>query len=165
MVPDSSRTTVTPDALNAAPDTGADAVTEAVLPRSRWRALGPGLIAAATGVGAGDLIATLAAGSAYGYTLFWAVVLGVLVKIALGEGVGRYHLATRGTILRGWRSLGRWTSVYFGLYVVVWGFIYGATAMTATGTLTQKHQRQSAYSVSTPPSSSPTAEPPPAIAP
>lgn len=135
---DSSRTTATPDTLNttsgiATPDTTANTVNEAVLPRSRWRALGPGLIAAATGVGAGDLIATLAAGSAYGYTLFWAVVLGVLVKIALGEGVGCYHLATRGTILRGWRSLGRWTSVYFGLYVVVWGFIYGATAMTATG--------------------------------
>jgi hypothetical protein len=40
-----------------------------------------------------------------------------------------------------------------------------AMVMTATGRFTQKHQRQSAYSVSTPPSSRPTAEPPPAIAP
>jgi hypothetical protein len=38
-------------------------------------------------------------------------------------------------------------------------------ARIATGRFTQKHQRQSAYSVSTPPSSSPTAEPPPAMAP
>lgn len=110
------------------------AVTPDATPtQSRWRTLGPGIVAAATGVGAGDLIATLAAGSRYGYTLFWAVILGVLVKIALGEAVGRYHLATNGTILRGWRSLGVWTSIYFGIYVVVWGFLYGATAMTATG--------------------------------
>jgi hypothetical protein len=40
-----------------------------------------------------------------------------------------------------------------------------ATASSATGRLTQKHQRQSAYSVSTPPSSRPTADPPPAMAP
>ncbi len=107
--------------------------TETPLPRSRWRAIGPGIIAAATGVGAGDLVATLAAGSRYGYTLLWAVILGVVVKIALGEAVGRYHLATGSTLLRGWRSLGVWTSIYFGIYVVVWGFVYGATGMTATG--------------------------------
>ncbi len=107
--------------------------TEVPLPRSRWRGIGPGIIAAATGVGAGDLVATLAAGSRYGYALFWAVIVGVLVKLALGEAVGRYHLATGSTLLRGWRTLGVWTSFYFGIYVVVWGFIYGATAMTATG--------------------------------
>lgn len=110
-----------------------DDSSETTPPRQRWRAIGPGIVAAATGVGAGDLVATLAAGSRYGYTLFWAVLLGVFVKIALGEAVGRYHLATGSTLLRGWRSLGVWTSIYLGIYIVVWGFIYGATAMTATG--------------------------------
>lgn len=103
------------------------------MPSSWWRAIGPGIVAAATGVGAGDLVATLAAGSRYGYTLLWAVLVGVLVKIALGEAVGRYHLASGSTLLRGWRSLGAWTTVYFGFYVVIWGFIYGATGMTASG--------------------------------
>jgi len=107
--------------------------TELAPPASRWKAIGPGIVAAATGVGAGDLVATLAAGSKFGYTLLWAVVLGVLVKIALGEAVGRYHLATGSTLLRGWRSLGVWTSWYFGVYIVVWGFSYGAAIMTATG--------------------------------
>lgn len=103
------------------------------LPASRWKAIGPGIVAAATGVGAGDLIATLAAGSSFGYMLFWAVLLGVFIKLALGEAVGRYHLATGSTLLRGWRRLGRWTTIYFGIYVVIWGFIYGASGMTATG--------------------------------
>jgi Mn2+/Fe2+ NRAMP family transporter len=100
---------------------------------SRKKVLGPGIVAAATGVGAGDLVATLAAGSRLGYALLWAVLLGVVVKIALGEAVGRYHLASGSTLLRGWRSLGVWTSWYFGVYIVVWGFSYGAAIMTATG--------------------------------
>lgn len=97
-----------------------------------WRHLGPGIVVAATGVGAGDLVATLIAGSRFGYALLWAAVVGCVIKIALSEGSARYHLATGSTILAGWRSLGSWTSWYFGIYVIVWGFIYGATAMSAT---------------------------------
>ncbi|MCA0976782.1 Nramp family divalent metal transporter [Qipengyuania flava] len=100
--------------------------------RRMWRHMGPGIVVAATGVGAGDLVATLIAGSRFGYALLWAAVVGCIVKIALSEGSARYHLATGSTILAGWRSLGRWTSWYFGIYVIIWGFIYGATAMSAT---------------------------------
>jgi len=109
-------------------------------PGSRWRLIGPGLVAAATGVGAGDLVATLIAGSMFGYALLWAAVLGTLLKISLAEAVGRWALASGRTIFDGWSSLGpgwfggrlNWASVYFGVYVVVWGFVYGATAMTAS---------------------------------
>ncbi|WP_230292400.1 Nramp family divalent metal transporter [Croceicoccus sp. Ery5] len=99
---------------------------------SIWRHIGPGIVVAATGVGAGDLVATLIAGSRFGYALLWAAIVGCIVKIALSEGSARYHLATGSTILAGWQSLGRWTGWYFGIYVVIWGFIYGATAMSAT---------------------------------
>jgi Mn2+/Fe2+ NRAMP family transporter len=97
-----------------------------------WKLIGPGIVAAATGVGAGDLVATLIAGSRFGYALLWAAVIGCIVKIALAEGSARYHLATGSTMLDGWRSLGRWTSWYFGIYIMIWGFVYGATAMSAT---------------------------------
>lgn len=100
--------------------------------RPRWRVIGPGLIAAATGVGAGDLVATLVAGSQFGYMLLWAAVLGCVLKIILVESVGRWYLASGRTLFQGWRSLGRWTTVYFGIYVVIWGFVYGATAMSST---------------------------------
>ena len=98
----------------------------------RWRLVGPGLIAAATGVGAGDLVATLVAGSRFGYTLLWAAVFGCVLKIILVESVGRWYLASGQTLFHGWRSLGRWTTAYFGIYVVIWGFVYGATAMSST---------------------------------
>jgi Mn2+/Fe2+ NRAMP family transporter len=99
----------------------------------RWRLIGPGLVVAATGVGAADLVATLVAGSKYGYALLWCAVLGCLMKIVLVEGAGRYTLASGRTIFEGWSSLGRWTTWYFGPYIVVWGFVYGAAAMAGTG--------------------------------
>lgn len=100
--------------------------------KPRWNSLGPGIVAAATGVGAADLVATLTAGSRYGYMLLWAVVLGVIFKIVLVEGVGRWYLSTGKTIFQGWRQLGSWTSWYFGPYILIWGFVYGATAMSST---------------------------------
>ncbi|WP_267243141.1 Nramp family divalent metal transporter [Streptomyces sp. PR69] len=115
-------------------ETAHDAAGEStVRPRkSSWKYIGPGIVVAATGVGAGDLVATLIAGSRFGYTLLWAAVIGCLVKISLAEAAGRWHLATGRTLFEGWRTLGRWTTVYFAIYVVVWGFVYGATAMSSS---------------------------------
>jgi Mn2+/Fe2+ NRAMP family transporter len=101
--------------------------------KARVRQVGPGLLAAATGVGAGDLVATMIAGAEYGTMLLWAAVLGTVLKLALAEGVGRWHLASGSTLLDGWRRLGYWATVFFGIYIVIWGFVYGATAMSAVG--------------------------------
>ena len=98
----------------------------------RWKVVGPGLVVAATGVGAADLVATLVAGSRFGYTLLWVVVLGTVMKVVLVEGAGRYSLASGKTIFEGWRGLGRWTTWYFAPYIVVWGLVYGATAMSSS---------------------------------
>jgi Mn2+/Fe2+ NRAMP family transporter len=102
------------------------------MPKRTWQFVGPGMVVAATGVGAGDLVATLIAGERFGYTLLWAAMVGCLVKISLAEATGRWHLSTGRTIFEGWSSLGRWTGWYFGAYILVWGFVYGATAMVAT---------------------------------
>ncbi|KOG41957.1 Nramp family divalent metal transporter [Streptomyces resistomycificus] len=100
--------------------------------KSSWKYIGPGIVVAATGVGAGDLVATLIAGSNFGYTLLWAAVIGCLVKISLAEAAGRYHLSTGRTLFDGWASLGRWTTWFFVVYVVIWGFVYGAAAMSSS---------------------------------
>ncbi len=99
----------------------------------RWSLVGPGIVVAATGVGAVDLVATLIAGAKFQYALVWCVVIGCIMKIVLVEGAGRYSLATGHTIYEGWSSLGRWTHVYFVPYIVIWGFVYGAAAMAGTG--------------------------------
>lgn len=112
---------------------GAQEFLEPPTGAARMRSIGPGLVAAATGVGAGDLVATMVAGASFGTVLLWAAVAGTLVKLALGEAVGRWHLASGATMLDGWRRLGRWATVFFGVYIVIWGFVYGATAMSAVG--------------------------------
>ena len=99
---------------------------------AKWKIIGPGIVVAGTGVGAADMVATLVAGSRYGYLLLWAVIVGVILKIVLVEGAGRYSLATGYTMFEGWRRLGRWTTFYFAPYIVIWGFVYGASAMSST---------------------------------
>jgi Mn2+/Fe2+ NRAMP family transporter len=101
--------------------------------RDRLRQVGPGLLAAAAGVGAGDLVATMVAGAKYGNALLWAAILGTVLKISLAEGVGRWQIMSGATMLDGWRLLGRWATAFFGVYIVIWGFVYGATAMSAVG--------------------------------
>ncbi|WP_051765382.1 Nramp family divalent metal transporter [Streptomyces sp. NRRL F-5135] len=137
---DTADSTNTTDGTTPDPTTGVTGATTGTGPdaavsrprKSSWTYIGPGIVVAATGVGAGDLVATLIAGSKFGYTLMWAAVIGCVVKISLAEATGRWHLATGRTLFDGWRSLGRWTTVYFAVYVVVWGFVYGATAMSSS---------------------------------
>lgn len=122
--------------IGMAETTGSGTATGDAAPQPRkssWKYIGPGIVVAATGVGAGDLVATLIAGSNFGYTLLWAAVIGCVVKISLAEACGRWHLATGRTLFDGWASLGSWTSWYFGIYVVIWGFVYGAAAMSSSG--------------------------------
>lgn len=88
--------------------------------------IGPGLIVAATGVGAGDLVAALVAGANYGLVFVWAIILGSVLKFALNEGVGRWHVTSGKTILEGWHMMGKWATGYFGIYSIIWGFVYGA---------------------------------------
>ncbi|GMA41257.1 hypothetical protein GCM10025883_33020 [Mobilicoccus caccae] len=113
--------------------TSASADTTVPEQRGGWKIIGPGLVVAATGVGAADLVATLIAGSKFGYALLWCVVVGCIMKIVLVEGAGRFSLATGKTIFQGWSSLGWWPYLYFGPYIVIWGFVYGAAAMAGTG--------------------------------
>ena len=121
MVDSSGKTQETPaDGIDSSPR------------KSSWKYIGPGIVVAATGVGAGDLVATLIAGSSFGYTLLWAAIVGCLVKISLAEAAGRWHLSTGRTLFDGWASLGRWTTWFFVGYVVIWGFVYGAAAMSSS---------------------------------
>ncbi|WP_353947825.1 Nramp family divalent metal transporter [Sporolactobacillus sp. Y61] len=101
--------------------------------KERMIKVGPGFVVAATSIGAPDLLASIVVGQSYGMTFLWAIIIGTIIKYYLNEGVGRWHLATGTTILEGWRSLGRWATGYFGVYAVIWGFVYGATAAMASG--------------------------------
>lgn len=92
----------------------------------------PGLLVAATGVGAGDLLTGALAGSQTGLTLVWAAALGALLKGCLNEGLARWQLASGETLLEGWvLHLGRGVGYVFGAYLVLWAFITGGALVNA----------------------------------
>ncbi len=98
------------------------------------KALGPGIAVAATGVGAGDMVAAAVAGASYGSLVLWAAAVGAAIKFGLNEGIARWQLATGETLLEGWANrLGRWVSVLFGIYLLVWSFIVAGALMAACG--------------------------------
>lgn len=101
--------------------------------RGMVKFVGPGLVVAATGVGVGDFIMATIAGAGFGWALVWAIVAGAAVKVLLSEGIGRWFLATGKTFMQGWHSLGWWATGYFGIYILLFGFIYGAAAPTVCG--------------------------------
>lgn len=109
------------DSQAAAPPRGA----------KRLKVVGPGLILAATGVGAGDLVTSLEAGTRFGTTLIWAIVIGAFIKFFLVEGLGRWYMATGQTIMEGWHSLGRWASGYFIVYLFLATFVFGGAVISA----------------------------------
>jgi Mn2+/Fe2+ NRAMP family transporter len=96
--------------------------------------IGPGLLVAATGVGAGDLAAGALTGAKLGVAVLWAVVLGAFFKFVLNEGLARWQLATNDTLLEGAvRHLGRPVQWFFLAYLLVWSFLVGVALMSAIG--------------------------------
>ena len=96
--------------------------------------VGPGLLVAATGVGAGDLATASIAGSRLGTTVLWAVVVGAFLKYVLTEGLARWQLATGKSLLEGVvRHLGRATAWIFLVYLLIWSVAVGRALASACG--------------------------------
>ncbi|MHC5209616.1 MAG: Nramp family divalent metal transporter [Planctomycetota bacterium] len=94
----------------------------------------PGLLVAATGLGAGDLITASLAGSSIGVGLLWAVLVGALLKWLLNEGLARWQLATGTTLVEGWVThLGPWVRNFFLAYFLLWSFVVGGALISACG--------------------------------
>jgi len=93
-----------------------------------------GLLVAATGVGAGDLITASLAGSRTGLVLLWAALAGALLKWTLNEGLARWQMATGRTLLEGWiDNLGKWIQWAFLLYLLLWSYAVGGALISACG--------------------------------
>jgi Mn2+/Fe2+ NRAMP family transporter len=96
--------------------------------------VGPGLLVAATGVGAGDLATGALAGSRIGLAVLWAVVLGAFLKFVLTEGLARWQIATGETVLGGaLRRFGTPAKLLFAAYFLLWSFFVGSALVSACG--------------------------------
>jgi Mn2+/Fe2+ NRAMP family transporter len=96
--------------------------------------IGPGLLVAATGVGAGDLATGALTGSRRGTAVLWAVLVGAGLKFGLTEGLARWQLATGTTFLEGMSAyFGRFAHTVFLCYLLCWSYFVGAALMGACG--------------------------------
>lgn len=94
---------------------------------SRLKAMGPGMVLAVTSVGAGDMVTTLNSSSTYGMSLAWTIALGVLIKFALTEAVGRLQLSSPRTLLSRMADIsGPVLPIVFMVFMLVIGLFYGA---------------------------------------
>ncbi|MCI0410523.1 MAG: Nramp family divalent metal transporter, partial [Acidobacteria bacterium] len=96
--------------------------------------VGPGLMVAAAGIGAGDIVSATVGGARYGEVLLWGVALGAFFKYVLNEGIARVQLATGLTALESWATfLPWWVRAYFGIYLVLWTIAVSAALANACG--------------------------------
>ena len=99
-----------------------------------YRVVAPGMLLAATGVGAGDLLTSTLAGSEAGLAVLWCVAAGAVLKWALAEGLTRWQLSTGSTLLEGWTwKLGGWIRWVFLIYVLLFTVIVGRALASACG--------------------------------
>ena len=94
----------------------------------------PGILVAATGIGAGDLATAAFTGTVVGLPILWAVVLAAGFKYVLNEGLARWQLATGTTLVEGCFSrFGKPAKWVFLIYLFIWSFLVAAALLSAVG--------------------------------
>lgn len=111
--------------------------------RDALKSMGPGVVMAATGIGASDFFSSIWAGSSVGSSILWSVVFGVVLKYYLTEGIARRQIVTGESFVHLWmsrgpRALRLFLAAYFALWAVcVFSMLMGATGLAASQLLPQ----------------------------
>ncbi|MEE2971703.1 MAG: divalent metal cation transporter, partial [Planctomycetota bacterium] len=104
--------------------------------RSRWAAIGPGLLFAGAAVGVSHLVQSTRGGAEFGLSATIVVVVCCLVKWPAFRFGPLYAAATGNSLLDGYRRRGRWTLVVFGLLTLAICFTTtAAVSMVSVGLL------------------------------
>jgi Mn2+/Fe2+ NRAMP family transporter len=97
-----------------------------------WALVGPALLFSGAAIGTSHLVQSTRAGAVYGLALVVVILLANLLKYpAFRFGVDYGH-ATRQSILAGYRDVGRWAVVLFGLAIIPISPIIHAAVTAAT---------------------------------
>ena len=82
--------------------------------RDTWKAAGPGIAAAMTGIGASHIMHAPTAGAQYGYVLLWIIPFAYLLKYCAFEFAHRYTLVKGESVMEAYGRVGRWPFWYLG---------------------------------------------------
>jgi hypothetical protein len=84
-------------------------------PDSKWRLIGPGIIAAGVGLASGEFILFPYIASQVGLVFVWAALVGLLTQFVLNMEIERYTLATGETALTGFSRFWRHWGLVFAI--------------------------------------------------
>jgi hypothetical protein len=84
-------------------------------PRSTWRIIGPGVIAAGVGLASGEFILYPYIASQVGLVFVWAALVGVVTQFFINMEIERYTLATGETALTGFSRFWRHWGLVFAI--------------------------------------------------
>ena len=118
---------------NAAPRASAPPVPHSF--REYLRSFGPGIVIVLTWLGAGDVVDMGVAGSNYGYSLMWVLVVAVFMRFLFVSLIARYQLCNQHGegVLDGLARLHRWyaPALFFG--AIIMGHVYGSYMTVGAG--------------------------------
>lgn len=80
-----------------------------------WRAMGPGIAAAMTGIGASHIMHAPTAGAKYGYALLWVILAAYILKYCAFEFAHRYTMVKGESIINAYHRNGKWP-LYFMIF-------------------------------------------------
>jgi hypothetical protein len=86
-------------------------------PRSTWRVIGPGVVAAGVGLASGEFILWPYIASQVGLVFLWAALVGIVTQWFINMEIERYTLATGETALTGFSRFWRHWGLVFAIMV------------------------------------------------
>jgi uncharacterized protein YhhL (DUF1145 family) len=101
-------------------------------PRSTWRIIGPGIIAAGVGLASGEFILFPYIASQVGLVFVWAALVGLGTQFFLNMEIERYTLATGETALTGFSRFWRHWGLVFAILAVLANLWPGWATSSAT---------------------------------
>ena len=106
-------------------------------PYNRFRSIfGPGLMFAATSVGVSHIVQSTRAGAEFGLGLVVLVLVVNLIKYPAFHFGTRYALATGTTLLQGYRNIGTWALILYGLIILLFmPILFAAMTMGTSGVI------------------------------
>ncbi len=101
-------------------------------PRSPWRIIGPGVVAAGVGLASGEFVLFPYIASQVGLVFLWAAAVGIITQYFLNMEIERYTLATGETALTGFSRFWRHWGLVFAIMVYFANLWPGWSTSSAT---------------------------------
>ena len=100
----------------------------------RFLAFGPGVVFVLCAVGPSDLVSGSVAGSAYGYSLLWLLIVALFARFLILDATARYVMVSGESLLAGFGRISKWILLLWFLVVLLKRHLSGLVKLVLLGT-------------------------------